>query len=192
LVRQAGEPSVEEILASIKKVIARDNRAEADQVRRRRENEGVVTARAMPAEAPVAAASVAYPAGDEPPAVLELTDAEMAPEGEEWAGDEPDAFAEEEEDEAEPQAEAPAAPPADAPLLAETARSSVRESLTALAMLAEPGARPQIVRSGETSLEGLVRELLRPMLAEWLEKNLPDTVDRLVAAEISRIVGKRG
>ncbi len=67
----------------------------------------------------------------------------------------------------------------------------MRESLTALAMLAEPGARPQIVRSGETSLEGLTRELLRPMLAEWLEKNLPATVDRLVAAEITRIVGKR-
>ena len=82
--------------------------------------------------------------------------------------------------------------PADEPLLAETARSSVRESLTALAMLAEPGARPQIVRSGETSLEGLTRELLRPILAEWLEKNLPPMVDRLVAAEISRIVGKRG
>ena len=82
--------------------------------------------------------------------------------------------------------------PTDEPLLAETARSSVRESLTALAMLAEPGARPQIVRSGETSLEGLTRELLRPILAEWLEKNLPPMVDRLVAAEISRIVGKRG
>ena len=39
--RQAGEPSVEEILESIKKVIARDNRAEADQVRRRRESSGV-------------------------------------------------------------------------------------------------------------------------------------------------------
>ena len=68
----------------------------------------------------------------------------------------------------------------------------MRESLTALAMLAEPGARPQIVRSGETSLEGLVREMLRPMLAEWLDKNLPGMVDQLVAAEISRIVGKRG
>jgi hypothetical protein len=41
----------------------------------------------------------------------------------------------------------------------------MRESLAALAMLAEPSAPPQIVRSGETSLEGLVREMLRPMLA---------------------------
>ena len=61
----------------------------------------------------------------------------------------------------------------EAPLLTEDARMSMRDSLAALAMLAEPGARPQIVRSGETSLEGMVRELLRPALAEWLDKNLP-------------------
>ena len=38
--RQAGEPSVEEILESIKKVIARDNRSMALDTRRRRESEG--------------------------------------------------------------------------------------------------------------------------------------------------------
>ena len=68
----------------------------------------------------------------------------------------------------------------------------MRDSLTALAMLAEPGAAPQIVRSGETSLEGMARELLRPALSEWLDKNLPPLVERLVAAEIARIVGKKG
>jgi len=176
--RQAGEPSVEEILESIKKVIARDNRAEAEQVRRRREGDGVMTVRAMP----VPQADPVYDRDDGPAPVLELTDAQMAPldeEEEEFAMDEaseePETRAVEDEE----------------PLLAANARSSVRESLTALAMLAEPGARPQIVRSGETSLEGLVREMLRPMLAEWLEKNLPGMVDQLVAAEITRIVGKR-
>jgi uncharacterized protein len=188
--RQAGEPSVEEILESIKKVIARDNRAEAEQVRRRRENTGVAERAAAVGVAPVEAF-----VADEPAPVLELTDAEMAPvaAGEEFGDDgyddtdhaEFEAAEMAEDDHEEPPL------PIDEPLLAETARSSVRESLTALAMLAEPGARPQIVRSGETSLEGLTRELLRPMLAEWLEKNLPATVDRLVAAEISRIVGKR-
>jgi cell pole-organizing protein PopZ len=68
----------------------------------------------------------------------------------------------------------------------------MRESLAALAMLSEPSAPPQIVRSGETSLEALTRELLRPALAEWLDKNLPPMVERLVAAEIARIVGKKG
>ena len=181
MMRQAGEPSVEEILESIKKVIARDNRTEAEQVRRRRENTGVAER----------AAAVETFVENEPAPVLELTDVEMAPvtiadgydeadhaeyEASAMTDDEPEEFQ----------------LPTDEPLLAETARSSVRESLTALAMLAEPGARPQIVRSGETSLEGLTRELLRPILAEWLEKNLPPMVDRLVAAEISRIVGKRG
>ena len=77
-------------------------------------------------------------------------------------------------------------------LTTESAAQSMRESLAALAMIAEPGVPPQIVRSGETSLEGLVRDMLRPMLAEWLDRNLPEIVERLVKAEIARIAGKKG
>ncbi|MCP9221858.1 DUF2497 domain-containing protein [Erythrobacter sp. LQ02-29] len=66
----------------------------------------------------------------------------------------------------------------------------MRDNLAALAMLAEPGAKPQIVRSGETSLEGLAREMLRPMLAHWLDENLPPMVERLVREEIARIARK--
>ena len=80
----------------------------------------------------------------------------------------------------------------EAPLLPETTTASMRESLAALALLSQPGVPPQIVRSGETSLEGLTRDLLRPMLADWLEKNLPAMVERLVAVEIARIAGKKG
>ena len=185
-VRQAGEPSVEEILESIKKVIARDNRAEAEQVRRRREEDGIVTTRSftgdpLPENRPPAFA--APNTGDEPAPVLELTDAEMA---EDEDGEDFDS-ADQSEQTIEHRANE-----ADEPLLAETSRASMRESLSALAMLAEPGARPQIVRSGETSLEALTRDLLRPMLAEWLDKNLPPMVEKLVTAEISRIAGKRG
>ena len=75
--------------------------------------------------------------------------------------------------------------------MTEEARVSMRESLAALSIMAQPAAAPQIVRSGETSLEGLARELLRPALAEWLDKNLPPLVERMVSAEIARIVGKR-
>ena len=57
--------------------------------------------------------------------------------------------------------------------------------------MAQPPAAPQIVRSGETSLEGMVRDLLRPELAMWLDKNLPALVEKLVASEIARIVGKK-
>jgi cell pole-organizing protein PopZ len=141
--RQVGEPSVEEILESIKKVIARDNRAgPGNQARQDRGN--VLRA-------------------PEEHEVLDLSefdedDTPMDPE----------------------------------PLIADQAVSSMRESLAALATISTPGAAPQIVRSGETSLEGLVRDMLRPMLADWLDKNLPPMVERLVATEISRIVGKKG
>src|SRR3990167_4393311 len=77
----------------------------------------------------------------------------------------------------------------DLPLTTDAIRSGMRENYAALAMLAEPGARPQIVRSGETSLEGLVRDMLRPMLAEWLDANLPGMVERMVQAEIARKIG---
>jgi cell pole-organizing protein PopZ len=150
--RQAGEPTVEEILESIKKVIARDNRAGAAEERRQRELDGVVEAEDTSA------------APDED--VLDLAE---------------DAVLDETADDA-----------ADGPLLTEDAQLSMRESLAALAMLSAPGAQPQIVRSGETSLEGLVRDLLRPALADWLDKNLPPLVERMVAIEIARIVSKRG
>ncbi|MFM5884006.1 MAG: DUF2497 domain-containing protein [Novosphingobium sp.] len=154
--RQAGEPSVEEILESIKKVIARDNRAGAAEVRKDREERGI----------PRVEAAAPDDADDE---VFDLAEAEMV-----------------DADDVEDQVMA-----ADSPLLTEDAATSMRDSLTALAMLAEPRAAPQIVRSGETSLEGLTRDLLRPMLAEWLDKNLPPLVERMVAAEITRIVGKK-
>ena len=150
--RHEGEPSVEEILDSIKKVIARDNRDSQQAERRRREDAGMIFQSDDAAE-------------DEAHEVLDL--------GEELIQGEP-------------------APRGEDGLTTETAARSMRDSLAALAMIAEPGAQPQIVRSGETSLEGLVRDMLRPMLAEWLDRNLPDMVERLVTAEIARIAGKKG
>ena len=153
--RHEGEPSVEEILDSIKKVIARDNRETQAVERRRRESAGMVFDRAEPDDD-----------------VDELGAEEVLDLGEELIEQAP----EEESD----------------GLTTEGAARSMRESLAALAMIAEPSAPPQIVRSGETSLEGLVRDLLRPMLAEWLDRNLPEIVERLVKAEIARIAGKKG
>lgn len=174
--RHAGEPSVEEILESIKKVIARDNRAEAAQQRGRRES-------VSPAAQHASRVDRGAPTFD----VLELTEAETADLSPAYENDAYDA--ENYEDEA---ADTVMGAEGDRPLIPESATASMRDSLAALAMLSGPGASPQIVRSGETSLEGLARELLRPMLAEWLEKNLPAMVEKLVAAEIARIAGKRG
>ena len=155
--RHEGEPSVEEILESIKKVIARDNRETLQAERRRRESAGIPLTPGKPTDHD----------GNEldDDEVLELSEAgelvessDSSPEG----------------------------------LTTESAAQSMRESLAALAMIAEPSMPPQIVRSGETSLEGLTRDLLRPMLAEWLDRNLPEIVERLVKAEIARIAGKKG
>ena len=154
--RQQGEPSVEEILESIKRVIARDNRETAQVERRHRESAGLGTDTLI--------------ATDEDADEDGIFDLGEAVELDERAGRE----------EASPR------------LTTERTAGAMRDSLAALAMLAEPGAQPQIVRSGETSLEGLVRDMLRPMLAQWLETHLPAIVDRMVQAEIARIAGKKG
>lgn len=39
----------------------------------------------------------------------------------------------------------------------------------------------------DRTVEDLVKEILRPMLKEWLDKNLPDIVERLVRQEIERV-----
>lgn len=75
-------------------------------------------------------------------------------------------------------------------LLDDAKAQSLRHSFSALQTLAEPGASPQIVRSDETSLEGMVREMLRPVLKEWLDTNLPAIVEAMVEREITRITKK--
>ncbi len=160
------EPTVDEILESIKKVMERDNSDAALVARRRRQL-------AMDEQAPRDPGAKAQ--------VLDLDEMDIADEAltaEELAqGDVREDCGDHADD-------------ADAPLIAEEVRGAMQENLAALAMLAQPGARPQIVRSGETSLEGLTRELLRPMLAKWLDENLPGMVEKLVQAEIARIAGK--
>jgi len=75
-------------------------------------------------------------------------------------------------------------------LLDDTKAQSLRHSFSALQTLSEPGAAPQVVRSGETSLEGLTRDLLRPMLKDWLDAHLPPIVEAMVEREIMRITKK--
>jgi hypothetical protein len=162
------EASVEEILESIKKVIARDNRAVALENRRRRDVAPERPVEITPMPAPEAPRAHHVRDEDE---VLDLSDMEFVSETGVQA--------------------LPLANDDETPLIDDTVRSAMQDNLAALAMLAEPGAKPQIVRSGETSLEGLTRELLRPMLAEWLEANLPAMVEQMVQAEIARIVGKK-
>lgn len=52
-------------------------------------------------------------------------------------------------------------------------------------------AQTVLVQNART-LEDLVREMLRPMLKSWLDDNLPGLVERIVKAEIERVSRGRG
>ncbi|MFB0611904.1 DUF2497 domain-containing protein [Aurantiacibacter poecillastricola] len=171
--RQEGEPSVEEILESIKKVIARDQGGFAQTQPRKRE--ALVARVETPEPADEEEANDVLDLGVIGAALNEDASEEALIESEDADEDDSDtagsSFSER--------------------LTNDAAAEAMRQSLAALAMLSDPPARPQIVRQGETSLEGLVREMMRPMLAKWLDANLPDIVERLVKAEIARIAGKK-
>ncbi|MBB3951232.1 DUF2497 domain-containing protein [Aureimonas jatrophae] len=65
------------------------------------------------------------------------------------------------------------------PLTSETTSTLVAASFSDLA---------QAIRSGELrSIEAMAQEMLRPMLQEWLDDNLPRMVERLVREEIERM-----
>jgi hypothetical protein len=130
------EPSMEDILASIKRVIAEDGRPAARPARGSR-----------PAEAP-------RPAPPEEEDVLELQD----PLGEGQG------------------------------LVSDDAAIASRQSLAALASLRERAA--EALPSDDSALGAAVREMLKPLLKEWLDNNLPDMVEELVTREIARITGK--
>jgi cell pole-organizing protein PopZ len=52
-------------------------------------------------------------------------------------------------------------------------------------------AHTVLVQNAKT-LEDLVKEMLRPMLQHWLDNNLPTLVERLVRQEIERVARGRG
>ena len=145
------EPTMEEILASIKKIIAEDGEqavSGADDVRRRKRP--VLETSESP---------VSEPADDD---VLELTDAV-----------EPEAVA------------ADRVPERSAPIMSDDAAEASQAAFAALSSIAKTDA------GDGHPLEGLVREMLRPMLKDWLDDNLPGLVEELVAKEIARIAAGR-
>lgn len=46
------------------------------------------------------------------------------------------------------------------------------------------------VGTREVTLEGMVREMLRPLLREWLDRNLPYLIERLVKREIDMMINR--
>ncbi len=51
-------------------------------------------------------------------------------------------------------------------------------------------SRSTQVHLGGPTIEDLVREEVRPLLKDWLDKHLPPLVERLVRIEIERVVGR--
>ena len=49
-----------------------------------------------------------------------------------------------------------------------------------------------VLMQNSRTLEDLVREMLKPLLKAWLDDNLPNIVERLVRAEIERVSRGRG
>ncbi|MFC7693535.1 DUF2497 domain-containing protein [Paeniroseomonas aquatica] len=87
----------------------------------------------------------------------------------------------------------PLAPPAEvlpagallAPAVAAAASASIGTLMRAVSQ--DRGAG---VTRGGPSIEDVVREELRPLLKDWLDQHLPGLVERLVRAEIERVVGR--
>ncbi|MDO6414800.1 DUF2497 domain-containing protein [Sphingomonas sp. BIUV-7] len=69
-------------------------------------------------------------------------------------------------------------------LLSERTQAASQRALAALSGLSiDPDA-------DANTMDGLVREMLRPMLKDWLDAHLPEMVERLVAREVARISGR--
>ncbi len=209
---QATEPTMEEILSSIRKIISDDDQEETASAA-----EPVAAADPEPAPA-------AVPEDDPGDDIFELTEvvteeapveevsAEEAPaeealfdtEPEEEAAEliDPDSVddlefvaAEPEVEEAiqpEPEPAMDYAPVEESPLEADAdgllSPKANDETSAAFGQLAET----LLSRNGATrTLEDLVQDMLRPMLKGWLDENLPAMVERLVREEIERVSRRR-
>jgi cell pole-organizing protein PopZ len=158
------EPSMEEILASIRRIISEDPPAEgaAAPAEPAKPDDSVLELTDVVAEAPAAPPSAAAPPLEALPpepvyAMPILTHDDSIP----------------------PRVE---------PLVSAEAAAASKASFASVAAEARRRlARDQPIGNGEATLESIVNDLLRPMLKEWLDANLPELVSRLVAEEIERL-----
>ncbi|MEQ9325963.1 MAG: DUF2497 domain-containing protein [Rhodospirillales bacterium] len=70
--------------------------------------------------------------------------------------------------------------------------STMAASTAALSELSRAIARDRGVGVGRAgvTLEDIVRDSLKPLLREWLDQNLPYLIERLVKAEIEKMVNR--
>ena len=89
----------------------------------------------------------------------------------------------------EVQAPTPTPAPAPAPAINEQLLSDQANLAVASAFQALSATR--VTMPSTEALDAMAREMLRPMLKQWLEDNLPTMVERLVRAEIERVARGR-
>ena len=228
---KAQEPSMEEILASIRRIIADDDAAKVPPKAAEPAKPAPAPApapKAAPAPAPAPRPAVAAPRPAPPPPApavsaqddIDAMFAAAVPEPEPKPSNAPSAeileLTEAMEALPEPQpapglrridaipdvVEAPAPlppPPAPPPpATVEQARRQFQEKtepdrqlLSAATTAAVDSAFNSLAQTvlirNDLTLDGMVREMLRPMLKAWLDDNLPNMVERLVRAEIERV-----
>lgn len=176
---QQAEPSMEEILASIRRIISEDTESAKTAPADAPAAVPAATAPPAPARAAAPAPAAAAPAAE----VLELT---------EMVDDDGKVM-----NLTNTETKTPPAPPAapvgdDSGLISKQAASAAVGALTGLQAAArrdgDDGARSGLVLgNGAATVEDIVRAELRPLLKAWLDANLPPLVERLVQREIKRI-----
>jgi cell pole-organizing protein PopZ len=170
------DQSMEDILASIRRILNEDEAPPAEAP--------AAPPQAAPAPVPAAAAPATEAAPDGPLLLTEEMMVGAEPPAPEPAPEAPPAAA-------SPPTPAPAPPEAGfaeglvAPAVAAAAAASVSQLFRAVST-----DRAATVTRGGPSIEDVVREELRPLLKDWLDQHLPGIVERLVRAEIERVVGR--
>ena len=158
MAEQNRESSMEEILSSIKRIIAEDKAIDEDRPLQRRK----------PALKPALQAVPDVTPDDQNDEILELTD-ELR---EQRNASARSRLGDRDEDER---------------LIDDDKLDSMRQSLSALVEKEAMERGAAAIPVNGTSLEDLARELMRPMIKQWLDDNLPDLVEKLVAREIQRL-----
>jgi uncharacterized protein len=181
----AHEPSMEEILASIRQIISEDGEG-AEAGKAAAQAEPTPTASPEPSAEPEAYESVVSRFDAEPEPMPKIEPEKMI--RDEMARPQP--FARTPEPPAEDYDDAPPPPrfapqpgrqitPAESPLLSPEQRAAVSGSFGALAQT--------MLAQNSRTLEEVVGEMLQPMLKSWLDDNLPSLVERMVKEEIERV-----
>jgi cell pole-organizing protein PopZ len=155
---QQSEPSMEEILASIRRIISEEEQPDTPPA------PVLDLTRTAPAEGEddlvfeaseeIAAEPASIPEQKTPPMPVALTTAPAA--------NEP-------------------------PIISQPTASAAAGAFAAAGALARLAGTLRIADTPGQTIEGVVRELLKPMLREWFDEHLPAIVEARVEAELERI-----